>query len=130
MIDALIGGKLHGKPERRTAKNGNAYVIAKVRVPTDADAMFASVICFDETAQAALLALDAGDPVALAGALNVKPWLDREGNPRANLNIIATAVLTPYHAKRKREAMQAGEASEGQSLAGRRNVDTRVEEFE
>lgn len=116
MIDALLTGKLHGKPERRTAKNGNAYLLAKVRVPTDADAMFASVICFDETTQAALLALDAGDPVALAGALNVKPWLDRDGNPRANLNMTATAVLTPYHANHKRKTVQASEASEGLSL--------------
>lgn len=53
MIDAMLTGKIHGKPEQRIAKNGNAYVLAKVRVPTDADPMFASVICFDEKAQAA-----------------------------------------------------------------------------
>ncbi len=107
MIDAMIGGKLHGKPERRTAKNGNAYTVAKVRVPAGEDALFASVISFAEPVQVVLLALDDGEPVALAGTLTVKPWLDRDGNSRANIDLIANAVLTTYHAKRKRDAVQA-----------------------
>ena len=119
MMDALIGGKLHAKPEARTGKNGNIFATAKVRAAAgDGESLFVNVIAFDHAAVTALLALDAGDSIALSGSLTPKTWTDREGNARPALDLVAHAILSPYHVTRKRNAVQADrrEAEEGQRL--------------
>lgn len=108
MIDALISGKLHAKPESRSGKSGRPFATAKVRAAAgDSESLFVNVICFDEHACTALLALDAGDSIALSGSLTPKTWTDREGNARPALDLVAHAVLTSYHVTRKRNAVQA-----------------------
>jgi len=106
MIDALISGKLMGTPSQRTSKNGNAFTVAKVRVPTGEDSVFCNVICFSDSAQAALLALGDGDAVALAGSLKVGTWQAKDGTHRPSLDMTASQVLTAYHVTKKRKAMQ------------------------
>jgi single-stranded DNA-binding protein len=107
MIDGLIAGKVHGQPTQRTGNSGKPFIIAKVRVAAgDGEAIFVNVIAFSATVCAALLALGDGDSVALAGSLTPKAWLDREGQPRPALDMTAHAVTTPYHVKRKRDAVQ------------------------
>lgn len=105
MIDALISGKVMGTPSQRTSKNGNAFTVAKVRVPTGEDSLLCNVICFAESAQAALLALADGDAVALAGGLKVGTWQTKDGTHRPSLDMTAAQVLTAYHVTRKRKAM-------------------------
>ena len=101
MIDALIGGKLHAKPQQRTGQSGKTFVTCKVRVATGGeDAVFVSVICFDDPVIAALMALDVGDSVSLSGVLTPKVW---QGKPA--LDLVAHGVMTAYHVKRKRQAM-------------------------
>jgi hypothetical protein len=59
MMNALVGGKLHAKPEARTGKNGNTFATAKVRAAAgDGESLFVNVIAFDHAAVTALLALD------------------------------------------------------------------------
>jgi single-stranded DNA-binding protein len=113
MIDALISGKVMGTPSQRTSKNGNAFTVAKVRVPTGEDSMFCNVICFAENAQTALLALGDGDAVALAGSLKVGVWQAKDGTHRPSLDMTATQVLTAYHVTKKRRAMQHSEQGDG-----------------
>lgn len=106
MIDALIAGKLHAKPESRTGKSGKPFVTAKVRAAAgDGEGIFVNVIAFDEHVCAALLAFDAGDSIALSGALTPKVWTSKEGNTRPALDLVAHAVLSPYHVTRKRQAV-------------------------
>ncbi|MBP9940209.1 MAG: single-stranded DNA-binding protein [Comamonas sp.] len=106
MIDGLIAGKLQGKATERTSKNGKPYALAKVRAAGgDGEALFVNVIAFDTGPCAALLALGDGDAVALAGTLTPKAWLDREGQPRAAVDMVASQVLSAYHVRRKREAV-------------------------
>lgn len=120
MIDALITGRLHAKPERRTAKNGNAFATAKLRVASgDGQTLFASVICFDVDAVAALLALEAGDSVALAGTVAPKVWTPKGGEPRLGLDVVAHAVLTAYHVQRKRRAVAPPRAAASKDEAWR-----------
>jgi single-stranded DNA-binding protein len=107
MIDGLIGGKVYGKPGERTGQSGKRFVTAKVRAAVgDGESLFVNVIAFDGDAQAALLALDDGDSVSLSGALTPKVWTDRNGETRPVLDMVAHAVLTAYHVKRKRQAVQ------------------------
>ena len=108
MIEGLVSGKLHGRPEQRTGKSGKPFTVGKVRAAAGGDeAVFVNVVAFDAGAQAALLALEAGDAVTLAGTLTPKAWTDKEGAARPSLDLVAAQVLTTYHLKRKREAVAA-----------------------
>lgn len=110
-IEALILGKLHQRAEQRTSKAGKPFVTAKARVAAgEGDSVFVNVIAFSESACAALLALDSGDALALAGTLKPGAWTDREGNARPSLDMVAAQVLTVYGLKKKRDA--TGQATE------------------
>ena len=107
MIDALISGKLAATPKPGTSRNGNTFATARVWVTTGADVRLSvSVIAFDEATVTGLLALDAGDSVALAGEFTPKVWTDNEGDARVSADMKAHALLTPYHVSRKRKAAQ------------------------
>ncbi|MBC8739025.1 single-stranded DNA-binding protein [Paraburkholderia sp. UCT31] len=111
MIDALVSGRLHGKPQQRTASNGSGktFVTATLRCGTgDGEAQFVNVICFADTAKVALLALGDGDSIALCGSLSVGVWTPAQGEPRAQVRLTATAVLSPYHVTKRRAAVQQG----------------------
>ena len=54
----------------------------------------------------ALLALQAGEPVALAGELTPKVWTPPGGEPRPVLDMVAHAVLTTYAVQRRRKAVE------------------------
>jgi len=120
MIDGLVAGKMCGQPSQRTGKAGKPFAIAKVRAAAgDGESLFVNVIAFDQAACRALLALGDGDSVALAGALTPKAWVDREGQPRPSLDMVAAQVLTPYHVTRKRAAMsRQAEPEDGLSEDG------------
>lgn len=104
MIEGLVGGKLCSCPEQRVGRTGE-YVVAKVRAISRGEAVFVNVIAFDLMAQVLLLGLNDGDAVMLVGRLT--PWarVDREGEVQPSLSMVASQVLTPYQAKRKRDAL-------------------------
>ncbi len=106
MIEALISGKLLGQPSEKVAKTGKPFVTAKVRVHAGESDVFVNVIAFSEPACAALMALDSGDAVSLAGSLTPKAWTDREGVVRPAVDLVASQVLTAYHVARKRKAVE------------------------
>ena len=88
-IEALILGKLHQRAEQRTSKTGRPFVTAKARTAAgEGESLFVNVIAFGDTACAALLALDAGDSLALAGTLKPGAWTDREGNARPSVDMV------------------------------------------
>lgn len=107
MIDGLIGGKLYGKPAKRTGNSGKTFYIAKVRAATGdgSDTLLVNVITFSDTVGGALLALDDGDSVSLSGALTPKVWTPPNGEPRPSLDMVAHGITTAYHVTRKRAAM-------------------------
>lgn len=114
MIDGLIGGKVYGKPGERTGQNGTRFVTAKVRAAAgDGESLFVNVIAFNADARAALLALDDGDSVSLSGTLTPKVWTDKNGDAHPALDMVAHAILTAYHVKRKRHAVQRQAAPAG-----------------
>ena len=119
MIDGLVCGKLYGTATSRTSQSGKRFVTAKVRAAVgDGESLFVNVIAFSTTAGEALLALADGDSVALAGTLTPKAWVDRAGDAKPALDLVAHAVLTTYHVKRKRAAVQ-GEGSGSERTASR-----------
>ena len=111
MIEALITGTLTGLAEQRQGKNDSTFVLAKVKTtPGEGELLIVNVIAFAPEACAALLALDEGDTLALTGALTPKVWIDKQGNTRPALDLVASQVLTVYHVDRKRAALRETDA--------------------
>lgn len=113
MIEGLIAGHLVGLAETRQGKNDSTFALAKVKATAgDGESLIVNVIAFAAEASAALMALDDGDAIALAGALTPKVWTDKQGNTRPALDMVATQVLTAYQAARKQQALGgAGDSS-------------------
>ncbi len=108
MIDALISGRLFGQPAERMSKAGKPFATCKIRAAAgDGEGLFINVVAFSESACAALLALDDGDSVSLAGSVTPKVWADRDGVSRPSLDMVASVVMTAYHVTRKRRAVSA-----------------------
>lgn len=106
MIEALVTGTLVGLAEQRQGKNDSAFVLAKVKAtPGEGESLIVNVIAFAAEACAALLVLDEGDTLALSGTLTPKVWTDKQGNTRPALDMVASQVLSVYHADRKRAAL-------------------------
>ena len=103
MIEGLVSGWLVGAAEAREGKHASKFVVAKVKASaSDGETIVINVIAFSVDACAALMALDDGDPLSLCGSLTPKAWNDKQGNSRPALDMIASSVLTPYHAAQKR----------------------------
>ena len=103
MIEGLIAGTLVGLAETRQGKNGTSFALAKVKATAgDGESLIVNVIAFTTEASAALMALDDGDAIALTGALTPKVWTDKQGNTRPALDLVASSVLTVFHANQKR----------------------------
>ena len=114
MIEGLVAGTLVGLAETRQGKNGTNFVLAKVKALCgDGESLIVNVISFASEACAALMALDDGDAVALAGALTPKVWTDKQGNTRPALDMVATQVLSAYYAAKKQlEVVAAAEVGQ------------------
>ena len=94
MIRVLITGKLHDTPQERESANGNTYALAKVKADDKGGAwIWVSVIAFGEEAQR-LLAMNAGDAVAIGGRAELKAWVDKEGNARPDVSVVADEIAT------------------------------------
>ena len=119
MIAALITGTLRCKAERRTSRSGNPYVATRIRVQSgEGSASVVCVVAYAAGVQEALLALDIGEAVAIAGVLSARAWTDRDGVALPTLDLIADQVLTVHHAKHKREVLRHSERSEAGAPAG------------
>ena len=109
-IDALTQGRLMAAPQQRTSKAGNPFTTCRIRVSGagtgESDSLLVNVIAFSDTAQAALMALDAGEAVALAGSLKVGVWQANDGTHKPSLDLIASQVLTTYSISKKRRSAQ------------------------
>ena len=134
MIDGLIAGKLYGTPSIKTGASGKTFVTAKVRAAAgDGESLFVNIITFSESVGAALLALDEGDSVALTGPLTLRVWIDRNGDAKPSLDMVAHCVMSPYHLKRKRVAVahafdqKPGPEPQGNAKASQKHGDGMAE---
>jgi single-stranded DNA-binding protein len=121
VIDVLAAGKLIGAAVERTASSGKIFVTCKLRVAdSDGEAQFINVVAFDDSVKSALLALGDGGSVSVSGAMKVSTYETRDGTTRISMNVVASAVLTPYHAKRQRDAVEqaSGSISKASAVVG------------
>ena len=105
MITAIIHGNILGTPEKLLTKYDKIYARAKLRVVSDGIGDFVNVVCFEEALCSVLLALTDGDSVALSGTLKVKAYVDKTCTPRASIDMVVRAIMTPYQVIDKLDAI-------------------------
>lgn len=109
-IDALLNGRLMNQPTQRTSQRGTAFTVCRIRVSGagagESESLLVNVIAFAEPAQSALMSLDAGEAVSLAGSLKVGIWQAQDGTARPSLDLTASAVLSAYSVAKRRKAAQ------------------------
>ena len=117
-IDApRVGGDGEGRGRKQGSRDGltvaDHYVVGQVE--TD-NKVYSTLRARLALKGCALSRTDAGDAVALAGTLKAGAWIDRDGNARPSLDLVAAQVLTVYALAKKRKA--STEASNAQHLPG------------
>jgi len=103
-VTALVSGKLLSDPEQRTGASGKPFTTARVAADAEGDSVLCSVIAFG-TAAGQLAALAKGDTLALTGRCKPKAWSTKDGELKTGLDVVADALLSAYHVKRRRAAM-------------------------
>jgi single-stranded DNA-binding protein len=94
MIEGLVSGRVWSAAERRLDKTGKTFCVAKLRVVNaDADGLLVNLIAFDQCVCDSLFQLREGDAVAVSGALTPKVWLDKQGNAKPALDMVAHRIL-------------------------------------
>ena len=103
MLSILASGTLVNDPVERRSVTGKTYATASLRVPAeDSDAVLISVIAFAGDAVQAILALQRGDSVAIAGRGKLTSW-QKDGTDHHGLSVVADRVLTAYAAGKQRK---------------------------
>ena len=94
MIRAMVSGTLYGVPQARTAASGKQYATAKLRADgKDGTSVWCSFIAFGDIADR-LLTLADGAALSISGRAEVNAWLDKQGEPRAGLSLVADEIAT------------------------------------
>lgn len=93
MLSILANGTLIDDPVERRSVNDEPYVSCTMRVPDDdGETTLVSVVSFNPTAVAALLALRRGIDCAVAGRAKLTSW-NENGVERHGLSVVADRVL-------------------------------------
>jgi len=93
MIRALVTGSLYGDPQTRTSQAGKPFVTAKVRADGKGESVWCSIIAFGEIADR-LMTLGNGAALSVSGKAEINGWLDKQGEPKAGLSLVADEVAT------------------------------------
>lgn len=114
MLSVLIEGTLNAAAVSRVSSKGSTFATAQVRAAgEDGATVWCSCIAFNADAVAALLALHAGDAVAIAGHAALSHWESGSGEHRVGLRVTAQRVLSVYDAGQRRKKATAATADEG-----------------
>jgi single-stranded DNA-binding protein len=104
MLSILVEGTLIGAPVRRTSAKGTTFVTTQLRCNADdGESVFCSVIAFQAAVAEALVALGAGDTVAVAGPAVLSQW-EKNGEHKVGLKVTASRVMSVYDAGMRRRA--------------------------
>lgn len=97
MIDGYVSGTIYGQPESRKDKTGNSFTVAKVLATTaDSGSVIVNVIAFIPEVCRILSYVSDKDSVSLVGSLSPKVWVDKQGQSRASVDMVARRVMTVY----------------------------------
>jgi len=87
-------GTLYGAPQARTSQAGKPFVTAKVRGDgKNGESVWCSIIAFGDIADR-LLTLADGAALSVSGRAEINAWLDKTGEPKAGLSVVADELAT------------------------------------
>ena len=92
MISALIAGHLT-KRATKTAKNGNEFTLATVKVVNANTTSFWIVLAFADHVRAALDEIPDGAAISATGNPRFEIWTPEGGEPRINCTLLADTVV-------------------------------------
>jgi single-stranded DNA-binding protein len=106
----LATGTLTADPGQRTSKNGNDFATGNLRVATEGEPIFVSVVAFGDRAQE-LLGHHRGSTVAVSGRAKLTSWPGQDGTARQGMSIVVEQIASAEKARRadadrRREARQ------------------------
>jgi single-stranded DNA-binding protein len=111
VLTVLASGTLARDPKPRTSAAGKTFATALLRCPAeDAEPMLLSLIAFNEPAVRALLALQQGDALAVAGRAKPSTW-EKNGEQHHGLSVVAEHVLTAYHVDKRRRQVRGDDGA-------------------
>ena len=103
MVNILALGTLASDPRPRETTSGKPYATASMRVPTeDGEAMVVSLIAFNASPVASLLALSKNDALSVTGRAKLSEWVGPDGVEKHALSVVADQVLSVYQIEKKR----------------------------
>lgn len=94
MIDATIAGRIFGHCEERKGHSNTDFVTCTIKAMTDdGETLLCNVIAFKREVREKLLSMNDGESVCVSGALTPKVWVDKQGNYKSALDLVAHAIL-------------------------------------
>lgn len=94
MIRALVSGTLYGSPQARTSQSGKPFTTAKLKADgKDGAVVWCSLVAFGEQAER-LATLKDGAAIAVSGRCELSAYLDKSGEPKAGLSVVADEIAT------------------------------------
>ncbi|WP_367025163.1 single-stranded DNA-binding protein [Methylococcus sp. ANG] len=105
-IYVLAQGELHRDPIQRTSQTGRVFTTANLKVQSDGETVWASIICFTDEGQQELLRLRAGDAVSVQGKCKLTVY-QKGDEYRASLDVVANSVIALKPKPRPRQPRQA-----------------------
>lgn len=96
MISVLISGRLHERPVSRETKKGGQMVTAKLIAEMRGSqyGQWINVVAFSDSACGALLGCAQDEAISISGDLQVGTYTGNDGITRADVKVVASAVLT------------------------------------
>lgn len=100
MVFALVTGAPSREPEQRTAKSGQPFVTATLRVRDGNCSSFWRLFACDDGIRAEMLRLREGDALSVQGPMSASLWTPENGESRVNLSVIVDNVLAARQPKK------------------------------
>jgi len=98
-LHVLAVGTLTADPMQRTSQSGNAFATGNIRVITEAEPVFVSLIGFGEQAQE-LPAHRQGSTIAISGRAKLSTWTGRDGAEKHGFSLVVEQVASASAARR------------------------------
>ncbi len=97
---ALVSGKLHRDPIRRSSAGGTSFVTASLKVDAAEPPLWSNVVAFGDQAER-LASLKAGTGIAVSGRASVETY-EKNGETRVSLRVTADEIAATSKPPRER----------------------------
>jgi hypothetical protein len=114
---AIVFRTRHKAAEERTSKARKPFATFIVRESVNGTTRYWSGVAFDEAVITTIRTTRVGDPISVAGEINVDLWAPRDGRePRLNWSIRVDGVLTAQPQRKPKAATRSRDAPSDRAI--------------